>query len=108
MNNYQIYEEIGRGRHSIVYKGRRKRSIEYFAIASMEKSQRQRVLNSVHFLRAMNHRCILRFHNWYETNNHLWVITEFCTGGDLRSLLKLDSKLMEPAARCFGADLVEA
>ena len=29
MNNYHIYEEIGRGKYSVVYKGRKKKSIEY-------------------------------------------------------------------------------
>lgn len=107
MNNYQIYDEIGKGRHSIVYKGRKKKSIEYFAIASIEKQQRQRVLTSVQFLRSLNHRNVLKFHNWYETNNHLWVITEYCIGGNLRAVLDLDQRLSENSVRILGIDLVE-
>ncbi|KAL0924090.1 hypothetical protein M5K25_004895 [Dendrobium thyrsiflorum] len=40
MNNYHVYEAIGLGKHSTVYKGRMKKSIEYYAIKSVDKSQR--------------------------------------------------------------------
>lgn len=94
MNNFHVYEAIGRGKHSVtplsaflsssslcsprprirsdwvqmgeisdlflvfffflgavvrktVYKGRKKKSIEYFAVKSVDKSQRSKVLNEV-------------------------------------------------------------
>jgi predicted Ser/Thr protein kinase len=47
LNDYHIYEEIGKGKQSIVYKGRRKKSIEYVAIKSVDKSQRERLMNEV-------------------------------------------------------------
>lgn len=42
-----IYEVIGKGMHSVVYKGRKKKTIEYFAIKSVVKSQKQRVHQEV-------------------------------------------------------------
>ncbi|CBH17812.1 protein kinase, putative [Trypanosoma brucei gambiense DAL972] len=107
MNNYHIYDEIGKGRHSRVYKGRQRKSIEYYAISSIEKSQRQHVLTNVKFLRSSNHPRIIKFHNWYETNNHLWVITELCTGGDMRQVLHPESRLSEAAVRLYGGDIAE-
>ncbi|KAH9586103.1 Protein kinase domain [Trypanosoma melophagium] len=107
MNNYQIYDEIGKGRFSSVYKGRRKKTIEYYAISSVDKSQRQRVLRNVRFLRSAHHHRIIKFHNWYETNNHLWVITELCTGGDMRQVLTLDACLSEAAVRMYAGDIAE-
>jgi serine/threonine-protein kinase ULK4 len=47
MNNYAITEEIGRGKYSIVYKGRKKQTIEYYAIKSVEKVHKEKVLNEV-------------------------------------------------------------
>ena len=38
-----IYESIGKGMHSVVYKGRKKKTIMYYAIKSVQKSQKQRV-----------------------------------------------------------------
>ncbi|KAH8609470.1 Protein kinase domain [Trypanosoma vivax] len=107
MNNYQIYDEIGKGRFSRVYKGRRKKTIDYYAISSIDKSQRQRVLTNVKFLRSANHPRIIQFNNWYETNNHLWVITELCTGGDMKQILAGREALSEPAVRLYGGDIAE-
>ena len=44
-----IYEAIGRGKHSVVYKGRKKKSIQYYAIKSVDKTQKPRVLQEVCF-----------------------------------------------------------
>lgn len=47
MDNYHLFDEIGRGKGSVVYKGRRKKTIEYVAIKSVEKHLKNRVLNEV-------------------------------------------------------------
>lgn len=47
MNNYHIYEKIGHGKHSTVYKGRKKKTISYYAIKSVDKTQKARVLQEV-------------------------------------------------------------
>lgn len=107
MNNYQIYDEIGKGRFSKVYKGRRKRTTEYYAISAIDKSQRQRVLTNVKLLRYAQHRLVIKFYDWYETNNHFWVITELCTGGDMRQVIDSDNRLSEAALRMFSTDIAE-
>lgn len=44
MDKYHIYEEIGKGEFSQVFKGREKKKIEYVAIKRIEKSVMQKVL----------------------------------------------------------------
>ena len=39
MENYHILEEIGHGRHSCVYKGREKGSIEFVSLKSIQKEK---------------------------------------------------------------------
>jgi serine/threonine-protein kinase ULK4 len=51
---------------------------------------------------------ILKFHDWYETRNNLWLILEYCTGADLESLLKQDGHLPEASVRMFGLDMIAA
>ena len=58
-----------------------------------------RVVNEVQVMHRLNSPHTLRFHNWYETRNNLWLILEYCTGGDLLSLLKQDGRLPEPAVK---------
>ncbi|KAK8623851.1 hypothetical protein V6N13_065214 [Hibiscus sabdariffa] len=108
MNQYHIYEAIGRGKYSTVYKGRKKKTIEYFAIKSVEKSQRSKVLQEVRMLHSLNDLNILKFYSWYETSAHLWLVLEFCTGGDLMTLLRQDGKLPEDSIHFLAYDLVKA
>ncbi|GLC54130.1 hypothetical protein PLESTB_000827100 [Pleodorina starrii] len=108
MNNYHIYEKIGHGKHSTVYKGRKKKTISYYAIKSVDKTQKARVLQEVRTMHALDHRNILKFYAWYETTNHLWLILEYCVGGDLMSLLRQDVRLPESSVHDFARDLVTA
>jgi len=50
MENFILYEEIGRGKDSIVYKGRRKGTINFLAILCVEKEARSAITNWVGFL----------------------------------------------------------
>ena len=106
MNQFQIVEEVGRGKYSIVYKGRKKRTIEYIGVKSVDKVHRRRVLNEVAILHSLHHPNVLAFNCWYETNNHLWLIVEFCAGGSLFSLLSQDVKLPESTIQLFGQDIL--
>ena len=49
---------------------------------------------------------ILKFHDWYETRSGLWLILEYCTGGDLETLLKQDNHLPETSIQIFGLDIL--
>ena len=44
----------------------------------------------------------------YETTNHLWLILEYCVGGDLLALLRQDICLPESSIHDFGRDLAAA
>lgn len=44
----------------------------------------------------------------YETTKHLWLILEYCVGGDLRSLLRTDRQLPEATILRFARDLAAA
>ena len=46
MEKYHLFEEIGKGEFSIVYKGREKKKIEFVAIKRIEKSMMNTVLYS--------------------------------------------------------------
>jgi serine/threonine protein kinase len=106
MNNYHIYSEIGRGKGSVVYKGREKKTINYVAIKSVEKQYKNKVLNEVAVLYSLNHPNILKFLNWYETSKHIWLIVEFCPGGDLLAMIRLDQAMPEYSCKRFARDIL--
>ena len=57
MENFVLYEDIGRGNHCVVYKGRRKGTINFVAISCIEKCKRHLITNTVNvfFCVVMNY-----------------------------------------------------
>lgn len=106
MEKYHIYEEIGKGSFSQIFKGREKKKIEYVAIKRIEKSAMNKTVSEVQVMHKLSHPHMLKFYDWYETRNNLWLILEYCTGGDLESILKQDGHLPETSVRIFGIDMV--
>jgi serine/threonine-protein kinase ULK4 len=50
MDKYHIYEEIGKGEFSQVFKGREKKKIQYVAIKRVEKSMMNKVILHINTL----------------------------------------------------------
>ena len=125
MNNYHIYEEVGRGKYSVVYKGRKKKTIEYVAVKSVERSRKKKLMDEVAIFQTIEndhiqmkqgpsampgttwHPNILKFHNWYETRNHFWIILEYCSGSDLYAIIEQDKKLSEQSIKKLAYELLE-
>jgi serine/threonine-protein kinase ULK4 len=47
----------------------------------------------VRIFHNLKNRHVLKFFNWYETRNHLWIIFEYCAGGDLFQLIEQEKKV---------------
>ncbi|AWO96963.1 putative serine/threonine-protein kinase ULK4 [Scophthalmus maximus] len=107
MENFMLYEELGSGSSSVVYKGRRKGSLSYVAIVRADKAKRPEITNHVRLSHALYHQNIVRFHEWYETSNHIWLVVELCTGGSVESVIDQGGCLSEDVVRVFGWDLVK-
>ncbi|XP_008297423.1 serine/threonine-protein kinase ULK4 [Stegastes partitus] len=107
MENFILYEELGAGRNSVVYKGRKKGSLNYVAIVCTDKAKRTEITNHVRLSRDLDHPNIVSFYEWYETSSHLWLVVELCTGGSLESVIVHDGSLSEDVVRRFGWDLVK-
>eukprot|EP01025_Chloroclados_australasicus_P038646 TRINITY_DN398_c1_g1_i10.p1 TRINITY_DN398_c1_g1~~TRINITY_DN398_c1_g1_i10.p1 ORF type:complete len:1216 (-),score=117.54 TRINITY_DN398_c1_g1_i10:293-3940(-) len=65
-------------------------------------------MQEVKIIHSLNNPNILRFYEWYETKNHLWLILEICPGGDLCNLIKTEGKFPESSIHDFGRDLLLA
>ncbi|CAN2389655.1 regulation of protein kinase C signaling [Pristimantis euphronides] len=106
MENYILYEEVGKGSKSVVYKGRRKGTINFVAILRIDKSKRAEVTNWVRLTHHIKQKNVVTFYEWYETGNHLWLVVELCTGGSLETVISQDEHLPEDTIRDFAVDII--
>ncbi|CAF0783549.1 unnamed protein product [Brachionus calyciflorus] len=107
MDNFILYDDICKSDHSVIYKGRRKGSINFVAIHCVEKVLRPEITNLVRLTFEMNHKNVIKFYEWYETSNHLWLVVELCSAGTLELILDQDTCLPEASIKKFGIDLCE-
>lgn len=103
-----LYDEIGRGERSVVYKGRKKGTIEFVAIHCVDKSKRFELRNMVRLTHDLAHPNIVTFHEWYETTNHIWMVVELCTGYNLDVLISQDNYLPETTVKHFAVEIIKA
>lgn len=72
MDKYHIYEEVGSGQHSQVFKGREKMDIEYVAIKRVEKSRMESVVKEVQ-VRVLQIQLVMMF----LVQNHVQQYTSY-------------------------------
>ena len=80
MDNFLIYEEINKRDSCTVYRGRIKRTIDFVMIYCVEKHKRHELSNLVRLMYELDHPHVMKFREWYETTNHLWLVMDLCDG----------------------------
>ena len=51
---------------------------------------------------------VVKFREWYETTNHIWMVVELCTGDSLDAVLSQDKRLPVETVRQFGIEIAKA
>ncbi|XP_014666094.1 PREDICTED: serine/threonine-protein kinase ULK4-like isoform X2 [Priapulus caudatus] len=108
MDNYVIYGQISASLpsdHSVVYKGRKRGTLSFVAIHRYDKFLRPEVTNAVRLTHSLNSKNVVRFYEWYETTNHIWVVYELSSGGTLTDVIRQDGCMPESAVQTLGINL---
>ena len=105
-----LIKSIGKGNYGEVYLSQLKGRHEYFATKKMDKAffrtpeNWKRLAGEIEILQMMNHPNILKFCGLKKSQNHYYLITDYCNGGTLSSNLR---KYMSAYHRPFPEEIVQ-
>ena len=110
LQGYRFDKEIGKGAFSMVYLATKTDTGERYAIKRIDKSfvtdkRYKRYLNNeIFILNNAKHENIIKFFGVKTTMNYLYLIFEYCDGGDLQSCL---NKYMDKYNKPFPEEIVQ-
>jgi serum/glucocorticoid-regulated kinase 2 len=94
LQNYQVSKEIGSGSYGTVFKVVEKSSGQVFAMKSLSKAYLKRkemlkyAVSEIKIMRKLVYPFVLNLKTAFENSTNLYMILEFCDGGDLEVLLE--------------------
>jgi serine/threonine protein kinase len=110
LQGYRFDKEIGKGAFSKVYLATKKDTGERYAIKRIDKSfvtdkrYKKYLNNEIFILNNIKHENVIKYEGMKSTMNYIYLIFEYCNGGDLQSCL---SKYMDKYNKPFPEDIVQ-
>lgn len=94
IEHYDRLRRLGRGSFAEVFLVRKKRSSLFLALKAIDKVRvaedglRSYVYAERKILTEIKHPFLLRAHSCLQDLSHLYILTEFCAGGDLEKVIR--------------------
>ncbi|XP_018778830.1 serine/threonine-protein kinase ULK3 isoform X2 [Serinus canaria] len=107
LDEYILTEPLGSGTYATVYKAYRKRDTrEVVAIKcvnkrSLNRASVENLLTEIEILKTIRHPNIVELKDFQWDGDHIYLIMEFCAGGDLSRFIRMRRMLPEKVARVF-------
>ncbi|XP_024880000.1 serine/threonine-protein kinase ULK3 [Temnothorax curvispinosus] len=114
VRDYCMLEKIGTGSYATVYKAFKKDgSREVVAVkcvdkGSLSKSAVDNLVTEIKLLNVLKHEHIVEMKDFFWDEGHIYIVMEYCDGGDLSSFIKKKHKLPESTCRRFLQQLALA
>ncbi|XP_035389832.1 serine/threonine-protein kinase ULK2 isoform X1 [Electrophorus electricus] len=110
---YSRKDLVGHGAFAVVFKGRHKKKTDWeVAIKSINKknlSKSQILLGKeIKILKELQHENIVALYDVQETPNFVFLVMEYCNGGDLADYLQAKGTLREDTLRVFLQQIAAA
>ncbi|CAK72710.1 unnamed protein product (macronuclear) [Paramecium tetraurelia] len=89
LRDYKLEDPpLGQGAFGTVWKAVHIASGQLRAIKQINKlkaneDEYQQIINEVNILKSLDHPNIIKIFDYFEENDHLYIVTELCTGGEL-------------------------
>ena len=110
LQGFRFDKEIGKGAFSKVYLATKKDTGERYAIKRIDKSfvndkrYKKYLNNEIFILNNIKHENVIKYEGMKSTMNYLYLMFEYCNGGDLQSCL---NKYMDKYNKPFPEEIVQ-
>lgn len=113
VGNYELESKIGEGNYGVVYLGKNSNTKEVVAGKAIPmKNPNAKLLKQmeteIKVLKSSECPYIIKLHDVLKTQNNIYLIMEFCGGGDLENYVKSHGKVEEQIACRWLSQLVES
>ncbi|CAF2175964.1 hypothetical protein HID58_026696 [Brassica napus] len=110
VGDYELGRRLGSGSFAVVWLAKHRSSGLEVAIKEIDKKKlnpkvRDSLLKEISILRTIDHPNIIRLHEAIETGDRIFLVLEYCSGGDLAEYINLHGKVSEPVAKHFMRQL---
>ncbi|XP_068266472.1 serine/threonine-protein kinase ULK3 isoform X2 [Nyctibius grandis] len=107
LDEFILTERLGTGTYATVYKAYRKRdtrevvAIKCVSKRSLNRASVENLLTEIEILKTIRHPHIVELKDFQWDGDHIYLIMEFCAGGDLSRFIRMRRILPEKVARVF-------
>ncbi|TKC42784.1 hypothetical protein EI555_003853 [Monodon monoceros] len=114
LDGFILTERLGSGTYATVYKAYAKKdtrevvAIKCVAKKSLNKASVENLLTEIEILKGIRHRHIVQLKDFQWDSDNIYLIMEFCAGGDLSRFIHTRRILPEKVARVFMQQLASA
>ncbi|KAG1371751.1 Serine/threonine-protein kinase ATG1c [Cocos nucifera] len=110
VGEYMIGRRIGSGAFSEVWLGRHRVrgtevAVKEIVMERMNKKLQESLLSEVFFLRKINHPNVIALHDFIQASGRIYLILEYCRGGDLSKYIQRHGRVPEATAKNFMRQL---
>ncbi|XP_073242875.1 serine/threonine-protein kinase ULK3-like isoform X1 [Porites lutea] len=114
LEHYVVTEKLGQGTYATVYKAFKKGNMRDVAAIkciqkrSLSKSATENLLTEIELLKKLDHEHIVKLKDFEWNDEYIFLIMEYCSGGDLSRFIHSRRGLPEAIARRFLRQLALA
>ncbi|RLN40429.1 serine/threonine-protein kinase ATG1c-like isoform X1 [Panicum miliaceum] len=106
VGEYELLRPIGSGAYSQVWLGRHRErgtevAVKEIAMERLSRKLRESLLSEVDILRRIRHPNVIALHDSVKDHGRIYLILEYCRGGDLHAYLQRHKRVSETVAKHF-------
>ncbi|EKE39564.1 protein kinase, putative [Entamoeba nuttalli P19] len=114
LDDFEVIKKFSEGAYSKLYLVKKKTTGDVYAMKVSKKSDMKRknvidgVLAEKKILQLSNTRSVVKLYYAFQDSSNLFLVMEYCPGGDLRCILRNLNYLEESVVRIYTAEIVLA